>query len=101
MIQFHVPTNKELEANITEKVMDSFAELVFVAESGSYEMRSAFRLLDSFEKSNKKSFGSLLEFSDYCSNVAQYYTNEKAKTLLKQVVKDIDHFLGDNQYFLL
>ena len=97
----HIPTNKELADNINEKVIDSFAELVFVVESGSYEMRSCFRLLDRFDKMNKASYGALLEFSHYCSNVARYYKNPKAKALLKQIVADIDRFLDSYQYFLM
>ena len=30
----YIPTNKELADKINEKVIDSFAELIFVAESG-------------------------------------------------------------------
>lgn len=96
-----IPNNKELEAHINEKVIDSFAELVFVAEFGSYEMKSSFRLLDAFDKTNKLSYGSLLDFANYCSNVSRYYTNPKAKVLLKQVVKDVRAFLDNNEYFLI
>ncbi len=96
----YIPTNKELSDNITEKVIDSFAELVFVAESGSYEMKSSFRLLDAFDRTNKNSYGSLKSFADYCSNVLKYYKNPKAKFLLKQVVIDVNAFLDNNEYFL-
>lgn len=99
-MEFYVPSNKELEQNITEKVIDSFAELVFVAESGSYEMRSSFRLIDKFDALNKCSYGALQDFSNYCYNVSCYYKNEKAKTLLRQVIVDIDRFLDAYEYFL-
>lgn len=96
----HIPSNKELEDNITEKVIDSFAELVFVAESGSYELRSSFRLIDAFDRTNKNSYGSLKSFADYCNNVVRYYKNPKAKELLRQVIKDVNAFLNNNEYFL-
>ena len=96
----HVPTSKELSDNITEKVIDSMAELVFVAESGSYELKSSFRLLDAFDKTNKNSYGSLKSFADYCGNVLKYYRNPKAKVLLKQIVMDVNAFLDNNEYFL-
>ena len=99
-MDFHIPTNQELENDITEKVIDSFAELVFVAESGSYEMRSSFRLLDAFDTTNKLSYGSLKSFADYCSKVVRYYRNPKAKTLLRQVIVDVNTFLYNNEYFL-
>ena len=41
-----------------------------------------------------------MEFAQYCSNVARYYKDPKAKTLLKQVIKDVRMFLDNNQYFL-
>ena len=97
----YIPTNKELADNITEKVIDSFAELVFVAESGSYEMKSSFRLLDKFDSINKCNYGQLMDFSNYCSNVSRYYKNVKAKKLLKQVVTDINRFLASYEYFLM
>ena len=101
-MKVYVPTSKELEKNITEKVIDSFSELVFVAESGSYEMRSCFRLLDEFDKkTNKANYGSLKHFANYCSNVARYYKNPKAKELLKQIVSDVDRFIDTYEYFLL
>lgn len=100
-MEFYVPSNKELEQNITEKVTDSFAELVFVTESGSYEKRSSFRLIDKFDALNKCSYGALLEFSYYCFNVSRYYQNPKAKALLRQVVADIDRFLANYEHFLL
>ena len=101
-MKVYVPSSNELEKNITEKVIDSFSELVFVAESGSYEMRSCFRLLDEFEKkTNKASYGSLKHFANYCSNVARYYKNPKAKELLKQIVSDVDRFIDTYEYFLL
>ena len=96
----YIPTQKELELNINEKVIDSFAELVFVAESGSYEMRSSFRLIDRFDRLDKCSYGALLDFSHYCSNVARYYKNPKAKELLKQVVSDISRFVSAYEYYL-
>ena len=96
----YVPTSKELSDNITEKVIDSMAELVFVAESGSYELKSSFRLLDAFDKTNKCSYGSLKSFADYCGNVLKYYRNPKAKVLLKQIVMDVNAFLDNNEYFL-
>ena len=99
-MDFHIPTNQELENDITEKVIDSFAELVFVAESGSYEMRSSFRLLDAFDTTNKLCYGSLKSFVDYCSKVVRYYRNPKAKTLLRQVIVDVNTFLYNNEYFL-
>ena len=99
-MDFHIPTNQELENDITEKVIDSFAELVFVAESGSYEMRSSFRLLDAFDTTNKLCYGSLKSFVDYCSKVVRYYRNPKAKTLLRQVIVDVNTFLNNNEYFL-
>ena len=99
-MDFHIPTNQELEADITERVIDSFAELVFVAESGSYEMRSSFRLLDAFDATNKISYGSLKSFVDYCSKVVHYYRNPKARTLLKQVISDVNTFLDCYEYFL-
>lgn len=99
-MKFRVPTDKELCDTITEQVIDSFAELVFVAESGSYEMRSSFRLIDAFDKANKNSYGSLKSFADYCSNVVRYYKNPKAKALLRQVISDVNRFLDNNQYFL-
>ena len=71
-MEVYIPTTKELADNINEKVIDGFAELVFVAESGSYEMRSCFRLLDKFDKLNKASYGSLKHFANYCSNDARY-----------------------------
>ena len=98
----YVPTTKELADNINEKVIDSFAELVFVAESGSYEMRSCFRLLDEFDKkTNKASYGSLKHFANYCSNVARYYKNPRAKELLKQIVMDVNRFIDAYEYFLI
>ena len=100
-MEVYIPTTKELADNINEKVIDSFAELVFVAESGSYEMRSCFRLLDKFDKLNKASYGSLLEFSHYCNNVARYYKNPQAKTILKTIVVDIDRFINSYEYFLI
>ena len=99
-MEVYIPTTKELADNINEKVIDSFVELVFVAESGSYEKRSCFKLLDKFDKLNKTSYGSLLEFSHYCNNVARYYKNQKAKELLKQVVTDINRFLDAYEYYL-
>lgn len=100
-MKFVIPTNKQLEQNITKKVIDSFAELVFVAESGSYEMRSSFRLIDKFDSINKCSYGALMEFSNYCNSISRYYKNEKARTLLKQVVTDIDRFLSSYEHFLM
>lgn len=97
----YIPTNKELADKINEKVIDSFAELVFVAESGSYEMRSSFRLLDSFDRTNKMSYGSLKSFADYCGNVLKYYKNPKAKVLLRQVIKDVNAFLNAYEHFLI
>ncbi len=97
----YVPSNKELEKNISEKVIDIFAELVFVAESGSYEMRSSFRLIDKFESINKCSYGSLMDFSEYCTNVSKYYKNIKAKNLLKQVISDISRFIACYEPFLM
>ena len=99
-MDFHIPTNQELENDITEKVIDSFAELVFVSESGSYELRSSFRLLDAFDTTNKLCYGSLKSFVDYCSKVVRYYRNPKAKTLLRQVIVDVNTFLYNNEYFL-
>ena len=100
-MDMYIPTTDELANNINEKVIDSFCELCFVAESGSYEMRSCFRLLDTFDQLNKASYGALLEFSDYCSNVAKYYTNPKAQELLKQIVIDISRFTECYEYFLM
>ena len=97
----YIPTTKELADNINEKVIDSFVELVFVAESGSYEKRSCFKLLDKFDKLNKASYGALLDFSQHCSNVARYYKNPKAKSLLKQIVADISRFLDSYEHFLM
>ena len=99
-MKFVIPTNDQLEQNITEKVIDSFAELVFVSKSGSYELRSSFRLLDAFDTTNKLSYGSLKSFADYCSKVVRYYRNPKAKTLLRQVIVDVNTFLYNNEYFL-
>lgn len=99
-MDFHIPTNQELENDITEKVIDSFAELVFVSESGSYELRSSFRLLDAFDTTNKLCYGSLKSFVDYCSKVVRYYRNPKARTLLRQVIVDVNTFLYNNEYFL-
>lgn len=99
-MNFHIPTNQELENDITEKVIDSFAELVYVSKSGSYELRSSFRLLDAFDATNKLSYGSLKSFVDYCSKVVRYYRNPKAKTLLRQVIVDVNTFLYNNEYFL-
>lgn len=99
-MKFVIPTNDQLEQNITEKVIDSFAELVFVSKSGSYELRSSFRLLDAFDTTNKLSYGSLKSFADYCSKVVRYYRNPKAKTLLRQVIVDVNTFLNNNEYFL-
>lgn len=99
-MKIYVPTDKELRDNINEKVIDSFAELVFVAESGSYELKSSFRLIDRFDRLDKCSYGALLDFSYYCSNVARYYKNEKAKELLKQVIIDIDRFINAYEYYL-
>lgn len=99
-MDFHIPTNQELENDITEKVIDSFAELVFVSESGSYELRSSFRLLDAFDTTNKLCYGSLKSFVDYCSKVVRYYRNPKARTLLRQVIVDVNTFLNNNEYFL-
>ena len=96
----YVPTSKELSDKIKKKVIDSMAELVFVAESGSYELKSSFRLLDAFDKTNKCSYGSLKSFADYCGNVLKYYRNPKAKVLLKQIVMDVNAFLDNNEYFL-
>ena len=98
---FIIPTNKQLEQNITEKVIDSFAELVFVAESGSYEMRSVFKLIDKFDSINKCSYGALMDFSYHCSNVSRYYKNKEAKILLKQIIADIDRFLASYADFLI
>lgn len=100
-MEFYVPTNAELTENITAKVEDSFAELVFVAESGSYEKRSCFKLIDAFDRLNKCSYGSLMDFSRYCINVSRYYKNPKAKELLSQVIKDIDRFLASYEHFLM
>lgn len=99
-MKFVIPTNDQLEQNITEKVIDSFAELVFVSESGSYELRSSFRLLDAFDTTNKLCYGSLKSFADYCSKVVRYYRNPKARTLLRQVIVDVNTFLNNNEYFL-
>ena len=100
-MEVYVPTTKELADNINEKVIDSFAELVFVAESQSYEMRSCFKLLDKFDKLNKASYGALLDFSHHCSNVARHYRNPQAKTILKNIVADIDRFINSYEYFLI
>ncbi|WP_296848167.1 hypothetical protein [uncultured Methanobrevibacter sp.] len=100
-MEVYIPTTKELADNINEKVIDSFAELVFVAESESFEMKSCFRLLDKFDKLNKASYGALLDFSHYCNNVARYYKNQKAKSLLKQIVADIGRFLNSYEHFLM
>ena len=99
-MKFVIPTNDQLEQNITEKVIDSFAELVFVSESGSYELRSSFRLLDAFDTTNKLCYGSLKSFADYCSKVVRYYRNPKARALLRQVIVDVNTFLNNNEYFL-
>ena len=99
-MKFVIPTNDQLEQNITEKVIDSFAELVFVSESGSYELRSSFRLLDAFDTTNKLNYGSLKSFADYCSKVVRYYRNPKARALLRQVIVDVNAFLNNNEYFL-
>ena len=99
-MKFVIPTNDQLEQNITEKVIDSFAELVFVSESGSYELRSSFRLLDAFDTTNKLCYGSLKSFADYCSKVVRYYRNPKARALLRQVIVDVNAFLNNNEYFL-
>ncbi len=96
----NVPSNKELEANITKKVNDSFAEMVFLVRSNSYEKRSCFKLVDKFDRIDKCSYGALLDFSYFCSNSSRYYKNEKAKKLLKQVVVDIDRFINSYEYFL-
>ena len=96
----YIPTNKELSDNINEKFIDIMAELVFVAESGSYEMKSSFRLIDSFDRLAKCSYGALLNFSYYCRNVSKYYKNPKAKELLKQVVNDINKFLDAYECYL-
>lgn len=100
-MKFVIPTNKQLEQNITEKVIDSFAELVYVSESGSYELRSSFKLLDKFDSINKCSYGALMDFSNYCISVSRYYKNEKAKILLRQVVSDIGKFLASYEPFLM
>ncbi|WP_405305569.1 hypothetical protein [Methanobrevibacter sp.] len=96
----YVPSNKELEANISEKVYDSFAEMVFLVRSNSYEKRSCFKLVNRFDRIDKCSYGALLDFSYYCSNSSRYYKNEKAKELIKQVVTDIDRFINSYEYFL-
>lgn len=100
-MDMYIPTTDELANNINEKVIDSFCELCFVAESGSYEMRSCFRLLDKFDKLNKASYGSLKHFANYCSNVARYYKNPRAKELLKQIVTDVNRFIDAYEYFLI
>ena len=100
-MEVYIPTTKELADNINEKVIDSFVELVFVAESGSYEKRSCFKLLDKFDKLNKASYGSLKHFANYCSNDARYYKNPRAKELLKQIVTDVNRFIDAYEYFLI
>jgi len=96
----YVPSNKELEENISEKVYDSFAEMVFLVRSNSYEKKSCFKLVNRFDRIDKCSYGALLDFSHYCINSSRYYRNKKAKELLKQVVTDIDRFINSYEYFL-
>ena len=96
----YVPSNKELEANISEKVYDSFAEMVFLVRSNSYEKRSCFKLVNRFDRIDKTSYGALLDFLYFCNNSARYYTDERAKELLKIVIRDIDRFLNSYEYFL-
>ena len=95
-----VPTNKELVADITDKVISVFAELVFIAPKSSYELHSAFRLVDSFDRIDKTNYGALKNFANYCNNTVRYYRDEKSVVLLKDVILVVNRFLDENYYFL-
>ena len=95
-----VPSAEDLAENITKKVIDNFAEIAFLAPKGSYELHNSFKLVDYFDKIDKTSYGALKDFVNYCNNSIRYYNNYKVKTLLRQVITDVNKFLEDNYYFL-
>ena len=96
----YIPTTDELAANITDKVISVFAEMVFIAPKSSYEQRSTLKLVDVFDAIDKKSYGALKSFVNYCTNTIRYYKDEKSTVLLKQVISEVNKFLEDNYYFL-
>ena len=49
---------------------------------------------------DKKSYGALKSFVNYCTNTIRYYKDEKSTVLLKQVISEVNKFLEDNYYFL-
>ena len=96
----HIPSDKELSESITETVIGIFAEIVFLAPTGSYELHNSFDLVDYFDNIDKTSYGSLKSFVNYCNNSIRYYKNPKVTTLLKEVIVDVNRFLESNYYFL-
>ena len=96
----YVPSNRELADNITDKVISVFAEIAFIAPSGSYELRNSLDLVDFFDKIDKTSYGALQSFVKYCNNSIRYYKNDKVIILLKDVITSVNRFIRNYDIFL-
>ena len=99
-LKVHIPSTENLARSITRKVIDSFAEIVFLAPAGSYELHNSFKLVNYFDNIDKTSYGALKSFVNYCNNSIRYYRIYKVKVLLRQVIADVNRFLDENYYFL-
>lgn len=96
----YIPTNKELIENITDNVINCFAEIVFLAPANSYELHNSFKLVNYFDNIDKTSYGALQSFVNYCNNSIRYYRIDKVIVLLKDVIAIVNRFLDSYEFLL-